>query len=101
MTTSTKPPSSYSEFIARKRRVWTGEAIPAADLPWQLFEWQRAIVRWALRKGRCAIFADCGLGKTFMQLAWAQAIDGRVLILAPRRVAGRETRHRRPLRKRP
>lgn len=79
--------TSYAEFLNRKRRVWTGEAIPAADLPWQLFEWQRAIVRWALRKGRAAIFADCGLGKTFMQLSWAQAIDGRVLICAPLCVA--------------
>jgi hypothetical protein len=52
-----------------------------------LFDWQRVLVRWALGKGRCAIFADCGLGKTPIQLVWADhvyrhtGID--VLILAP------------------
>ncbi len=78
---------NYAAFLDRKRRVWTGEAIAATELPAQLFDWQAAIVRWALRKGRAAIFADCGLGKTFMQLSWAQQINGRVLILAPLCVA--------------
>lgn len=56
-----------------------------------LFDWQRDIVRWALKKGRCAIFADCGLGKTGMQLEWAQRVSKHtghpVLILAPLAVA--------------
>ena len=56
-------------------------------MPPQLFDWQQAIVRWALRKGRAAIFADCGLGKTFMQLAWAANVPGRVLLVAPLCVA--------------
>jgi superfamily II DNA or RNA helicase len=52
-----------------------------------LYPWQSAIVRWALRKGRAAIFADCGLGKTFMQVAWADALNVPALILAPLCVA--------------
>ena len=53
----------------------------------KLFDFQRDIVRWALRKGRAALFCDCGLGKTPMQLEWAQRVPGRVLILAPLAVA--------------
>lgn len=52
-----------------------------------LFPFQRDIVKWALRRGRAAIFADCGLGKTPMQLEWAKHVPGRVLILAPLAVA--------------
>ena len=78
---------SYRDFLASKQRRWNGRAIPADTLPAQLFDWQAAIVRWALKKGRAAIFADCGLGKTFMQLAWAHNVPGRVLILAPLCVA--------------
>ena len=52
-----------------------------------LFDFQRAIVAWAVRRGRSAIFADTGLGKTLMQLSWADEVarhnDGAVLILAP------------------
>lgn len=52
---------AYAAFLASKRRAWAGQAIPLTSLPDPLFDWQRAIVRWALRKGRAAIFADCGL----------------------------------------
>lgn len=78
---------NYSDFLAGKKRVWQGDGIDVEHLPSQLFPWQAAIVKWALRKGRAAIFADCGLGKSFMQLAWAQALPCRVLILAPLCVA--------------
>ena len=57
-----------------------------------LFKFQNAIVRWAVRLGKAAIFAECGLGKTFMQLEWARLVaehtGGKVLILAPLAVAG-------------
>jgi hypothetical protein len=78
---------SYAEFLASKRRVWTGAGIEAASLPSQLYPWQAAIVRWALRKGRAAVFADCGLGKTFMQVSWANALNVPTLFLAPLCVA--------------
>ena len=52
-----------------------------------LFDFQKHIVKIALKKGRFAIFADCGLGKTLMQLSWAEAVYNQtnqpVLILAP------------------
>lgn len=61
------------------------------DLNPMLYDFQKDIVRWALAKGRAAIFADCGLGKTPMQLEWANWIvkkrGGMVLILAPLAVA--------------
>ena len=80
--------STYAEFLDRKRRVWTGgDGVPATNIHPLLFDWQAALVRWALRKGKAALFCDTGLGKTFMQLSWAQHIPGRVLILAPLCVA--------------
>jgi superfamily II DNA or RNA helicase len=57
-----------------------------------LFPFQRDIVKWALRRGRAALFADCGLGKTPMQLSWADQVPGRVLILAPLAVAQQTVR---------
>jgi hypothetical protein len=60
-------------------------------MPDTLFPFQVALTEWAIRKGRAAIFADCGLGKTFMQLVWAENVarhtGGRVLILTPLAVA--------------
>lgn len=79
---------SYAHFLERKRRVFTGyglDRIPA--LPTALYPWQASLVRWALRKGRAAIFADCGLGKTYMQVAWADALNVPTLLLAPLCVA--------------
>lgn len=80
---------SYHDLLARKRRVQMdgGLTVEAASLPGTLYPWQNAIVRWALRKGRACIFADCGLGKTFMQVAWASAIQAPTIILAPLCVA--------------
>lgn len=78
---------SYTAFLASKKRLHYGDGIRDAELPSKLFDWQAAITRWALKKGRCAIFADCGLGKTPMSLGWANAIPGRVLMLAPLCVA--------------
>lgn len=79
--------TAYAEFLRSKTRNWNGLSITAQPVPAKLFPWQAAIVRWALRKGRAAIFADCGLGKTFMQIAWALQIPGRVLIVSPLCVA--------------
>lgn len=76
----------YNAFLAGKQRTWTGESIPELYLQTDLYPFQVALVRWALRKGRCALWAGTGLGKTAMQLAWADQIrraGGAVLILAP------------------
>lgn len=79
---------SYAEFLQSKRRVYAGDGLSSSvTLPPQLYDWQAAIVRWGLKKGRCALWADCGLGKSFMQLSWAHALDVPTLILAPLCVA--------------
>jgi len=78
---------NYADFLARKAKVFHGSGIDARELPAKLYDWQAAITRWALRKGRAALFEDCGLGKTFQQVAWASAIGERTLFLAPLCVA--------------
>lgn len=78
----------YKSFIDSKTlyQVPTGlSELP--DLNESLFPFQRDIVSWALKRGRASIWADCGLGKTIMQLEWARHIPGKVLILAPLAVA--------------
>lgn len=79
--------TAYSEYVRTKQRATPQAGFEAVPVPDDLFEHQRAIVEWACRMGRCAIFADTGLGKTLMQLEWARQVadhtGGRVLILAP------------------
>ncbi len=85
--------SSYEDFLAHKRVI--DPATGLQDVPPlnpQLFDFQRDIVAWALKRGRAAIFADCGMGKTPMQLEWARHIPGNVLILAPLAVAAQTVR---------
>lgn len=83
----------YSDFIESKTKISEshGFTVDADSLHPGLFPFQRDIVRWALAKGRAAIFADCGLGKTVMQLVWAERVclhaEKPVLILAPLAVA--------------
>lgn len=75
---------SYEEFLAAKLRRDPATGITDdLSINQMLFPFQADIDRWALRRGRAAIFADCGLGKTPMQLEWARHVPGRVLILAP------------------
>ncbi len=77
----------YDQFIASKRKSEVATGHNPGDINEHLFDFQHAIVTWAVRRGRAAIFADTGLGKTLMQLAWADEIafhtKGKVLILAP------------------
>lgn len=87
----------YSEFIASKSLAMEPCGFDPDEINPMLFEFQRDIVRWACRKGRAAIFADCGMGKTPMQLEWARQVlmhekGGRVLILAPLAVAQQTAR---------
>lgn len=82
----------YSEFVASKAKAFRPVGFDPGDtLNAAMFDYQRAIVRWAVRRGRAAIFADCGMGKTLMQLAWADVVGkrdgGRVVVLAPLAVA--------------
>ena len=81
----------YSAFIARRGASQRPEGIESTVLNPALFAHQSALVSWALRRGRAAIFADTGLGKSRMQIAWADAVrrytKRPVLILAPLAVA--------------
>lgn len=83
----------YAEFLQRKAITDPSTGLGVVPLlnP-MLFDFQHDIVRWALRRGRAAIFADCGMGKTPMQLEWAKHVPGRVLILAPLAVAQQTVR---------
>ncbi len=77
--------TSYADFLARKQiraRVAGADIDPAAVHP-SLHAWQTRIVRWAVKTGRAAIWADTGLGKTRMQLEWARLSGTRSLIVAP------------------
>jgi DNA modification methylase len=84
---------SYENFLKNKIKTFNSCGFDADDMliPEKLFPFQKAIVKWALKKGRAAIFADTGLGKSFMQVAWANAVHqysgNRVLIVAPLCVA--------------
>lgn len=75
----------YETFLRHKEITvpFSGINIDQADISLKLFDFQRDIVLWALKKGKAAIFAGTGLGKTLMQLEWAKHIGGTVLILAP------------------
>jgi hypothetical protein len=77
----------YTDFIKQKRRNEVATGHNPQYLNEYLKPFQHAIVSWAVRRGRAAIFADTGLGKTIMQLSWANEVqshtNGKVLILAP------------------
>jgi hypothetical protein len=81
----------YELFIRSKSQLDGRFGFEPIDIPDFLFPFQRALVKWAIEKGRAAIFADCGLGKTPMELVWAQNVyqhTGKpVLILTPLAVA--------------
>jgi len=82
---------TYSAFLGTKRQKSDDHGFEPLWMHDGLFDFQAAIVRWATTKGRGAVFADCGLGKTLIQLVWAENIvrktNGRVLILTPLAVA--------------
>jgi len=88
----------YQQFLESKRHTVgdSGVAVMPDVVHPKLFDWQRDIVLWSLKKGQGAIFADCGLGKTPMQLEWARLVsrnqDKPVLILAPLAVAPQTVR---------
>lgn len=86
---------TYEAFIASKHRASTFESCPRrGPLSAKLFDHQRMLVEWALKRGRAAVFADTGLGKSVIQCEWAHHVStaGRVLILAPLAVAEQTVR---------
>ena len=77
----------YISFLDQKAQGGSASGFDPLWLPDSLFPFQSALVNWGLRHGRAALFADCGLGKTLMQLVWAENVrrhTGKpVLIAAP------------------
>lgn len=88
------PMNDYLKFLETKKVAFveSGFTVDDSDLNANLFDFQKHIVKTALRKGRYGIFAQCGLGKTLMQLDWARHVSEYskrpVLILCPLAVAG-------------
>lgn len=89
---------TYAEFLQSKqcKVVSSGFEKPRENMNQYMFGWQKDIVYWAMKKGRAALFEDCGLGKTLQQLEWAQSVcdytERPVLIVAPLAVA-EQTKH--------
>jgi hypothetical protein len=88
--------TTYQEFLEAKRHSNTQSGFAPVFMPDKLFDFQQALVEWAVAQGRCAIFADCGLGKTPMQLAWAENVlrktNKPVLVLTPLAVGAQTVR---------
>lgn len=79
--------TTYAEFLAAKAQHDGASGFEPVCLPEWLRPFQLALTEWSVRMGRAAVFADCGLGKTPMQLVWAQNVHRRtgrpVLVVAP------------------
>lgn len=86
----------YTDFLESKRQLGGRYGFTPTFLPSWLFDFQSAIVSWAIEKGRGGVFADCGLGKTPMSLAWGQNViehtNKPVLIIAPLAVTAQTSR---------
>jgi superfamily II DNA or RNA helicase len=78
---------AYESFLKSKALAHEAQGLEPQEPHPSLFDFQRDIVMWALRRGRACIFADCGMGKSRMQIEWAAQIPGDVLIVAPLNVA--------------
>ena len=89
---------NYERFLTGKLVAAqpVGFDVDLDDLNSMLFDWQRVVVQWALKRGCAAMFESCGLGKTAQQLEWAKHIarltGGDVLILAPLAVSSQTVR---------
>jgi len=88
--------AEYERFLDAKSQLYGDHGFDPVFMVDELFDFQQQLVQWATRKGRCAIFADCGLGKTPMQLTWAENVvrstGKRVLILTPLAVSAQTIR---------
>lgn len=89
---------NYKQFLKTKQKSFidAGFDVKQSELNKNLFDFQKHVVQIALKKGRFALFQDCGLGKTIQQLSWAQQVskhtDKPVLILAPLAVVAQTVR---------
>ena len=88
--------AQYAEFLDRKAQLADSGGFEPIDIPHHLYGFQASLTEWAIRKGRGAIFADCGLGKTAMQLCWADNVarhtNKPVLLLTPLAVSAQSAK---------
>jgi hypothetical protein len=88
--------SEYADFLQSKSQLYGKFGFEPTFIPDKAKDFQRHLIEWSLRRGRAAIFADCGLGKSLMQLAWAENVvrhtNRPVLILTPLAVAKQTVR---------
>lgn len=86
--------SKYEDFLAQKalRHQSNGIEVSLDQMHPSLHEWQKRIVQTTVKRGRGAVFADTGLGKTRMQIEWSRLMGNRGLILAPLSVARQTVR---------
>lgn len=86
----------YKEFLESRKQRGADCGFEPIFMPNFLFDFQKSLVGWAIKKGRCALFEDCGLGKTPQQLVWAENVARKnkkpVLILAPLAVSAQTKR---------
>lgn len=86
----------YAEFLDSKAQLYGKFGFKPTFMPDKAMDFQQHLIDWSLYKGRAAIFADCGLGKTLIQLAWAENVvretNKPVLILTPLAVANQTVR---------
>ena len=88
--------ADYESFLVSKEHEGADHGFEPTFMPESLFPFQAAMVDYAVRKGRAALFEDCGLGKTLQLLTWAQNVvehtNRPVLVLSPLAVAGQTVR---------
>jgi hypothetical protein len=87
---------TYFDFLDKKTHSSNDFGFVPEFLPDELFDFQKYVLDWGIRKGRCALFEDCGLGKSFQELVWAENVarhaKGRVLIITPLAVTAQMVR---------
>lgn len=83
---------TYADFLEKKQRAHSPSGFVVESVNPILFDFQKAVVKWSLERGRSCIFAGTGLGKTMMQIEWAKHVGGRVLVIAPLAVSGQTIR---------
>jgi hypothetical protein len=79
--------NEYAGFLASKAPAVESSGHDRYEPSERLFDFQNDLTRWAVRKGRAAVWADCGLGKTRIALHWAEHTEQRTLVLTPLAVA--------------
>jgi len=81
------PKTSYEDFLLSKAISYPESGFNVNSFNPNLFDWQRDTCQWTLRRGKAAVWADCGLGKSLIQLEWAEKVTAKlnkpVIILAP------------------